>query len=182
MASPEHTPDEWRRTNTPSLHALVNAGTPSKPEGVKFLDTTPGTRGGLTPFLFHTVPCSVVLWGLVHSSSSKGADTSAVDDRGRVPKRLASRKEISKLLAAKETESKVGDAFAGAPSTLLRGRGCCERGPEIDRPEASLIRGPAPLAARALPGAVLEGRFPGVNAGGVPRDPFGCRPMLAAHS
>lgn len=41
------------------------------------------------------------------TSGSKGANTSAVDDRGRVPKRLASRKEISKLLAAKETESKV---------------------------------------------------------------------------
>ena len=38
---------------------------------------------------------------------SRGADTSAVDDRGRAPKRLASRKEISNLLAAKETESKV---------------------------------------------------------------------------
>ncbi|CAM9223999.1 unnamed protein product [Discosporangium mesarthrocarpum] len=37
-----------------------------------------------------------------------GADITVVDDRGRVPKRLASKKMISNLLAAKETEHKLG--------------------------------------------------------------------------
>ncbi|CAM9885596.1 unnamed protein product [Ectocarpus sp. 6 AP-2014] len=46
--------------------------------------------------------------GVVALLLSRGANTSAVDDRGRIPKRLASRKEISNLLAAKETESKLG--------------------------------------------------------------------------
>ncbi|CAM9740996.1 unnamed protein product, partial [Hapterophycus canaliculatus] len=46
--------------------------------------------------------------GVVALLLSRGANTSAKDDRGRIPKRLASRKEISNLLAAKETESKLG--------------------------------------------------------------------------
>ena len=54
---------------------------------------------------------------------SRGADTSAVDDRGRAPKRLASRKEISNLLAAKETESKV-QSNSRRTVTFLRGSGC----------------------------------------------------------
>ena len=38
--------------------------------------------------------------------------TQALDDRGRTPRKLASRKEISKLLAAKEREAMLGvDVF-----------------------------------------------------------------------
>ncbi|CAM9514631.1 unnamed protein product [Phaeothamnion confervicola] len=42
----------------------------------------------------------------------RGAEVSVVDDRGRTPRKLASRKEISKLLAAKEREAMLGvDVF-----------------------------------------------------------------------
>lgn len=60
------------------------------------------------------------------SLCSKGADTSAVDDRGRIPKRLASRKEISNLLAAKEMESKVGIVRA-VVFRFAAGLTCAER-------------------------------------------------------
>lgn len=66
----------------------------------------------LCSFMMYLLPCLLVRSLLSHHFSffelnSWGADTSAVDDRGRIPKRLASKKEISNLLAAKETESKV---------------------------------------------------------------------------
>lgn len=46
-----------------------------------------------------------------------------MDDRGRVPKRLASRKEISNLLAAKETESKVNEQTQDRTERQMEGRG-----------------------------------------------------------
>lgn len=53
-----------------------------------------------------------------HELRSRGANTSAMDDRGRIPKRLASRKEISNLLAAKEMESKA--RFIASQESFLR--------------------------------------------------------------
>ncbi|CAM9514561.1 unnamed protein product, partial [Phaeothamnion confervicola] len=51
--------------------------------------------------------------GVLELLLKRGAEVSAIDDRGRTPRKLASRKEISKLLAAKEREATLGiDIFA----------------------------------------------------------------------